>query len=103
MASIAVKANVLCSHSLLLHYVRPLIAELGLFIIFFFQRSRNAGSCQLSGMVPFFTYPLRPEREKNYLNIATRPNYADGGNQTQAASTTSESFIHYTIAYFETN
>ena len=31
--------------------------------------------------------------------IATRPNYADGGNQTRAASTATESAIHYTIPF----
>ena len=34
-----------------------------------------------------FPYRLRPIREKNNLNIATCPTYANGGNRTWAAST----------------
>ena len=43
----------------------------------------------------FVTDHLRPEREKYHLNIATRLNHADGGNQTCTASTVSVSAIHY--------
>ena len=40
----------------------------------------------MPGSIIFFTYHLRPEREKKHLNNATPLNYADGGNQTRATS-----------------
>ena len=46
----------------------------------------------------WFHYHLRPEREKNHLNFATRFNCANSGDRTQAGSTASKSAIHYTIA-----
>ena len=50
-----------------------------------------------SCLAPFLSYHLMPRGRKNHLNMATFV-YADGGNQTQAASAASERGIHYTIA-----
>ena len=51
----------------------------------FFFRFGIAKPTQLSCLVPFFNH-LRPEREKNLLNIETPIDSAEGGNRTQAAS-----------------
>ena len=66
--------------------------------ISFFLHFGNADPYQLLCPVPLFAYHLRPEWEKNHMNIATQPIYASSGNQIWAASTASESAIHYTIA-----
>ena len=44
------------------------MAQLGFFLSFFFLHFGNTRSRQLLCLVPFFTFHLRPEREKNHCN-----------------------------------
>ena len=76
------------------------MARLGFFFLSFSAvYSGNVRSHQLLCLVPLFTIiTTLDQRDTKLISVATRPNHANVGNRTQAASAASKSPIHYTIA-----
>ena len=77
----------------------PIDGVARIFILFILSlHSGNTRPRQSSFSDSIFTFHFRPERVNIHLTIANQPNYANGGNQTRATSTGSESAIHYSTA-----
>ena len=84
------------SHSLLLHYVHPYMAWLGFFLSFFYYILEVLDPTNYH--VWFHLLPTTLDQKGRKFIWLLKLDCADGGNQTRAASTASESAIHYTIA-----